>query len=170
MGKHTTCLLAFIELCHPGILPSLAPVLLSGINSDSIGLWRDTILQWTQFSGYLRLIFVIAALAVTAAGLLGVIVNLFKPITGEKLMLWGGVASLALLLSLWLGLLDLHVPIFGSTDFSSQLYWDRGWGFAEWPISRDILGIFGGGWLKPAFAGAILLILTNLPKWWGRLR
>ena len=149
---------------------SLAPVLLSGRNSEVIGEWRDIILQWTQFTGYLRLIFVAAALIVTCAGLLGVIVNFLKPLTGQKLMLWGGIASLSLLIALWLGLLDLHVPIFGSTDVGSHLIWDGGWGLASWSVSKKIFHIFGGGWLKPALAGAILLILTSLPRWWSRFR
>ena len=149
---------------------SLAPVLLSGRNSDVISEWRDIILQWTQFTGYLRLIFVAAALIVTVVGLLGVIVNFFKPYTGQKLMLWGGIASLLLIIVLWLGLLDLHVPILGSTDVSSRLIWDSSWGLASWGVSKRILHIFGGGWLKPAFAGAALLILTNLPYWWRKLK
>ena len=149
---------------------SLAPVLLSSTNSDVIGEWRDIILQWTQFTGYLRLIFVAAALVVTGAGLLGVVVNFLKPNAGQKLMFWGGIASLSLLIALWLGLLDLHVPIFGSTDIGSHLIWDGGWGIASWSVSKKIFHIFGGGWLKPAFAGAIMLILTSLPRWWTKLR
>ncbi len=100
---------------------SFAPVLLSGRNSEVISEWRDIILQWTQFTGYLRLIFVAAALAVTSAGLLGVVVNFLKPNAGQKLMLWGGIASLSLLIALWLGLLDLHGPIFCSTDYIHKL-------------------------------------------------
>jgi len=149
---------------------SLAPVLLSGRNSDAIGEWRDIILQWTQFTGYLRLIFVAVTLIVTSTGLLGVIVNFIKPYTGQKLILWGGIASLSLLIALWLGLLDLHVPIFGSTDFGSYLIWDGSWGLAGWSVSKEIFHIFGDDWLKQAFAGAILLILTSLPRWWSRLR
>ena len=63
---------------------SLAPVLLSGMNSDAIAAWRDFILQWTQFTGYLRLIFVVVALFVTCAGLLGIVVNFLKPYTGKN--------------------------------------------------------------------------------------
>lgn len=148
---------------------SLAPVLLSGRNSAVIGEWRDIILQWTQFTGYLRLIFVTGALVITGMGLLGVAVNFLKPYTGQKLMLWGGIASLSLLIALWLGLLDLHVPLFGSTDIGSKLIWDSRWGISSWSVSRNIFHFFGGGWLKPAFAGAILLTLTNLPRWWHRL-
>lgn len=148
---------------------SLAPVLLSDTNSDVIGEWRDIILQWTQFTGYLRLIFVVVALFVTCAGLLGVVVNFLKPYTGQKLMFWGGIASLSLLIALWLGFLDLH-SILGSTDVGSRLIWDSSWGIASWSVSKNIFHFFGGGWLKPAFAGAILLILTSLPRWWSRLR
>ena len=57
------------------LVVSLTPVLLSGRNSSVIGQWRDVILEWTQFTGYLRLMFVAAALIVTVAGLVGVIVN-----------------------------------------------------------------------------------------------
>ena len=149
---------------------SLAPVLLSGRNSGVIVEWRDIILQWTQFTGYLRLIFVAAALIVTSTGLLGVVISFVKPYTGQKLMLWGGIAALLLSIALWLGLLDLHVPIFGSTDFGSHLVWDGSWGLAGWSVSREVFHVFGGGWLEPTFAGAILLILTNLPRWWSRLR
>ncbi|MBA7664325.1 hypothetical protein ES703_72383 [subsurface metagenome] len=149
---------------------ALAPVLLSGRNSDVIGEWRDIILQWTQFTGYLRLAFVAGVLIIASVGLLGVVINFLKPYTGQKLMLWGGISSLALLLALWLGLLDLHVPIFGSTDVGSHLIWDGSWGIASWSVSKKIFHFFGGGWLKPAFAGAILLILTSLPRWWSRLR
>lgn len=149
---------------------SLAPVLLSGRNSEVIGQWRDIILQWTQITGYLKLIFVVAALIMTSAGLFGVVINFFKPYTGQKLMLWGGIASLSLLIALWLGLLDLHVPLFGSTELGSHLIWDGGWGLAGWSVFNRIFHIFGGGWLIPAFAGAILLILTGLPRWWSRLR
>ncbi len=149
---------------------SLAPVLLSGRNSDVIGQWRDIILQWTQFTGYLRLIFVVGALLVTGVGLLGVVINFVKPYTGQKFMLWGGIASLSLLIALWLGLLDLHVPLFGSTDVGSLLIWDSRWGIADWSISKKIFYFFGGGWLIPAFVGAILLVLTSLPRWWSRFR
>ena len=152
------------------LLLSLAPVVLSGSNSDAIRQWRDIILQWTEFTGYLRLIFAATALIITSAGLLGVVVNLFKPYTGQRLMLWGGIAALSFAVALWLGLLDLHVPIFGSTDFGSYLIWDGSWGLAGWSVSREIFHIFGGDWLKPVFTGAILLILTSLPRWWSRLR
>jgi len=148
---------------------SLAPVLLSGKNSDVISAWRDSILQLTQFTGYLKLIFVVAGLSVTSAGLFGVVINFFKPYTGQKLMLWGGIASLSLLIALWLGLLDLH-SILGSTDVGSRLIWYSSWGIASWNVSKNIFHFFGGGWLKPAFAGAILLILTSLPRCWSRLR
>jgi hypothetical protein len=148
---------------------SLAPVLLSGRNSSSISQWRDTILQFTQFTGYLRLIFVSAMLIITAAGILGIVINIAKPYTGQKLMLWGGIASLLLLLALWLGLLDVQVIFFGSTDIGSHLIWDSSWGFATWSVSRKLLQVFGGGWLKPAFIGAILLSLTSLPRLWSRL-
>ncbi len=148
---------------------SLAPVLLSGRNSNVIGEWRDIILQWTQFTGYLRLIFVVATLSVTSVGLFGVVINFFKPYTGQKLMFWGGIASLSLLIALWLGLLDLH-SILGSTDVGSRLIWDSSWGIASWSVSKNIFHFFGGGWLKPAFAGAILLVLTSLPRWWAKLR
>jgi len=89
-------------------------------------------------------------------------------------MLWGGIASLSLLLALWLGLLDLHVPIFGSTNIGSQLIWDSKWGIASWAVVRKtfnfISNLLGGGWLKPAFVGAVLLLFTGLPKWWSKLR
>ena len=62
---------------------SIAPVLLSGRNSDVIGQWRDIILLWTQFTGYLRLIFTAATLIVMSAGLLGVVINFLKPYTGQ---------------------------------------------------------------------------------------
>ncbi len=149
---------------------SLAPVLLSGRNSAVISEWRDIILQWTEFTGYLRLIFVAGALIITATGLLGVFVNFIKPYIGQKLMLWGGIASLLLLTTLWLGLLDLHIPLFGSTDIGSKLIWDSRWRIGSWNVSKDIFSFFGGGWLKPAFAGALLLVLTNLPRWWSSFR
>ena len=148
---------------------SLGPVLLSGENSKAISQWRDTILQFTEFTGYLRLIFVSVMLLMTAAGLLGVVVNFFKPNTGQKLMLWGGIASLLLLLALWVGLLDVQVIFFGSTNIGSNLIWDSTWGLARWSFSWKIMHIFGGGWLKPAFVGAILLSLTSLPRVWSRL-
>ena len=148
---------------------SLAPVLLSGRNAEAIGQWHDIILEWTQFTGYLRLIFVIAALVITVAGLLGIVINLSKPNTGQKLMLWGGIASLSLLIALWVGLLDLH-SILGSTDVYSYLIWDSSWGIASWSVCQKIFNLFGGGWLIPSFIGAIFLILTNLPSWWSRLR
>ena len=85
-------------------------------------------------------------------------------------MLWGGIASLSLLTVLWLGLLDLHIPIFGSSDIGARLIWDDSWGIASWSASRDIFHFFGGGWFKPALVGAILLVLTNLPQWWSRFR
>ena len=148
---------------------SLGPVLLSGENSKAIGQWRDTILQFTEFTGYLRLIFVSVMLLITVAGLLGVVINFFKPNTGQKLMLWGGIASLLLLLALWVGLLDVQVIFFGSTNIGSNLIWDSSWGLASWSFSWKIMHIFGGGWLKPAFVGAILLSLTSLPRVWSRL-
>jgi hypothetical protein len=147
---------------------SLAPVFLSGRNSEVISYWREVILQWTQFTGYLRLIFAAAALLVTGAGLTGIIVNIFKPETGQKLMLWGGIAALALLVALWLGLMDIHLPLLGSTDIGSNLIWDSRWGIASWSISKKIFNLFGGGWLRPAITGSVLLILTNLPRWWHR--
>lgn len=148
---------------------SLAPVLLSGRNSNAISQWRDAILQLTEFTGYLRLIFVAAALLVTSAGLLGVVINFVKPNTGQRLMLWGGLACLLLLLTLWLGLLDVQVIFLGSTDISSHLIWDSSWGLASWSVSRKLLDVFGGDWLKTALAGAILLTLTSLPRVWSRL-
>ncbi|MFC1991616.1 hypothetical protein ACFLVC_02690 [Chloroflexota bacterium] len=147
---------------------SLAPVLLSGRNSGVISEWRDVILQWTQFTGYIRLIFVVVALIFISIGLLGVLINFFKPRTSQKLILRGGIASVSLLTALWLGLLDLHIPLFGSTDVGSLMIWDSSWGIADWSISRTIFYFFGGGWLKPAFAGAILLVLTNAPRWWNK--
>jgi len=85
-------------------------------------------------------------------------------------MLWGGIASISFLVALWLGLLDLHVPLLGSTDVGSYLIWNGNWGIASWSISHKIFRLFGGGWLKPALAGGILLVLTNLPRWWSRFR
>lgn len=149
---------------------SLAPVILSGRNSEIISEWRDIILQWTQFTGYLRLIFSIGSLIIIGIGLLGVVITFLKPRGGQILMFWGGISALLLLTALWSGLLDLHVPIFGSTDISSRLIWDGNWGIANWGISKRIMQIFGGGWLKPAFTGAIMLVLTAFPHWWSKLR
>ena len=148
---------------------ALAPVLLSSRNADTISQWRDIILQWTQFTGYLRLIFSAGALLVTGLGLIGVIINFTKPYTGQNLMLWGGIASVIFLIVLWLGLLDLHT-LLGSTDIGSYLIWDNNWGIASWSVSQKVFHFFGGSWLIPAFTGSILLILTNLPRWWSRFR
>jgi hypothetical protein len=148
---------------------SLAPVFLSGKNSTVLAEWRDIILQWTQFTGYLRLAFAVVAIVFICVGLVGIILAPFKPVSAQMFMTWGGLASLSLLLALWLGFLDLHVPIFGSTNIGSQLIWDRSWGIAKWNVAREIIHL-GNGWLKPAFAGGILLVLTNLPLWWQRLR
>ena len=153
---------------------SLAPVLLSGRNADVIAEWRDLILQWTQLTGYLRLGFVGIALIFIGIGLLGVIINLFKPISGQKYMMWGGIASLSFLTVLWLDLLELHAPLLGSTDYGSNLIRASNWGITNWAIFREpydfISNLFGGGWLKPAFVGALLLLFSGLPRWWSRLK
>ena len=149
---------------------AIAPVLLSGENAALIEQWRDVILGWTQFTGYLRLVFVITALAVLCGGLVGVVIQWAKPKTGQRLMLWGGGAGICLAAALWLGFLDLQLPLLGSTEIGDHLVWDGGWGIATWGVSRTILMLSGGEWLGPFLAGSALLIATNLPRVWTRLR
>ncbi|MBT9133095.1 MAG: hypothetical protein DDT32_02058 [Syntrophomonadaceae bacterium] len=148
---------------------SLAPVVLSGKNSDAIVEWRDFILQWTQITGYLRLGFVVVAIGFVCLGLLGVVISFLKPQSGARFMLWGGLSSILLLLALWLGILDVHLPIFGSTDIRSALIWDNQWGIGNWKLAKEIIDI-GNGWFKPAVAGGAFLVATGIPRWWAHLR
>ncbi len=148
---------------------ALAPVLLSSRNSSLITQWRDVIIAWTQFTGYLRLAFTVVAIFFIVLGLVGVIISFVKPISGRRFMIWGGIATIALLGALWMGLLDLQMPLLGSTDIGSHLVWDSNWGIARWAVSGKIISL-GDGWLKPAMAGGVLLLATGLPQWWKRLR
>ncbi len=148
---------------------SLAPVFLSGVNSALIGQWRDVVLAWDGFVGYLKVMLAAGTLSIAGLGIIGVVINIFKPNIGNKLMLWGGIAALIFFAALWLGFFDIQDPFFGSSDIRSHLVWGRGWQIANWSVSEEILNFFGGGWHRPAIVGAILLISTNLPKWWSRL-
>lgn len=148
---------------------SLAPVLLSSRNSSPIAQWRDVLVTWTQITGYLRLAFAVVAIGFIIIGLVGVLISFAKPISGRRFMIRGGIAAVALLGALWIGLLDLQMPLLGSTDIGSHLVWDTNWGIARWAVSRKIISL-GGGWLKPAMAGGVLLLVTGLPQWWKRLK
>lgn len=148
---------------------TLAPVLLSSRNSSLITQWRDIVIAWTQFTGYLRLAFAVVATFFIILGLVGVLISFVKPVSGRRFMIWGGIATVVLLGALWIGLLDLQIPLLGSTDIGSHLVWDSNWGIARWAISKKIISL-GGGWLKPAMAGGILLLATGLPQWWKQLK
>lgn len=149
---------------------SLAPVLLSGINSKLLTEWKNAIIVWPQnYIGYLIIALVIIAITLIGIGLIGAIISPIKPISGKRLMVLGGIATITLLGALWIGFLDLHILFLGSTDMKSHLMWDRSWGIAQWTVSREIMSL-GNGWLKPAIAGGILLLSTGLLDKWNNLK
>ena len=148
----------------------LAPVAFSEDNTAVMAEWRDIILAWTGISGYLRLGFVVISVGIVSLGFLGVLVSFFKPESGKKFMLWGGVSSILLLLALWIGFLDLHLPLLGrATNLMSALKWDEQWGVGNWKLARQIIE-FGNGWLKPVVVGGALLVAASIPRWWAHSR
>ena len=146
----------------------LLPVLLNSSNQFIIKLWWSSIWSVGDLSDYLRGAIVTITATLIPGGLLGIFLTPFKRRIGIWFIFIGGISGLALLGSLWSGVLDGSLKIITAMSFggiNSHLHVGF-YGVIPTTFSHNltiIKQISQFGWLKLSLVGFGIWFIGTLP-------